>query len=91
LAEADKENIIAQGRRHKAAHDRAVTALRQAFAMLKAGRQAQGRSLSDLEERTGIGRAALSRLENTPDANPTVATLARYAEALGKELVVSFQ
>jgi predicted transcriptional regulator len=91
LAEAEKEDIIAQGRRHKAAHDRAIVALRQTFSLLKAERESQGLSLSDVEQRTGIGRAALSRLENAQDANPTIATLMRYAEALGKELVVSFQ
>jgi len=48
-------------------------------------------SLSDVEEKTGIGRSALSRLENETEPNPTVVTLIRYAEALGKELVVSFK
>jgi transcriptional regulator with XRE-family HTH domain len=47
--------------------------------------------LSDIEERTGIGRSALSRLENETEPNPTVVTLTRYAEALGKKLVVSFE
>jgi transcriptional regulator with XRE-family HTH domain len=47
--------------------------------------------LSDVEKRTGIGRAALSRLENETELNPTVVTLTRYAEALGKEVVVNFR
>ena len=62
-----------------------------AFRLLKAERQALGLSLSDIEEKSGIGRAALSRLENEAEPNPTVVTLTRYAEALGKRLVVSFQ
>jgi transcriptional regulator with XRE-family HTH domain len=45
-------------------------------------------SLSDIEERTGIGRPNLSRLENEAEANPTVTTLTRYAEALGKRLMI---
>ena len=44
-----------------------------------------------MEDRTGIGRAALSRLENDATCNPTVTTLTRYADALGKKLVVGFQ
>lgn len=79
------------GRRIKAAHKRIEVAVRDALKVLKAERLAQGLSLSDVEERSGIGRAALSRLENETEANPTVMTLTRYAEALGKKLVVSFE
>jgi transcriptional regulator with XRE-family HTH domain len=66
-------------------------AVRDAFRLLKAERQALGLSLSDLEEKSGIGRSALSRLENDKEPNPTVVTLTRYAAALGKHLVVSFK
>lgn len=65
-----------------------ATPLRQALAVLRAERERQGLSLADMNERTGIDRGALSRLENNEDANPTMATLERYAEALGKQLVV---
>jgi transcriptional regulator with XRE-family HTH domain len=44
-------------------------------------------SLSDLSARSGLDPAVLSRLENGHQANPTVATLARYTKALGKSLV----
>ncbi|MHB8973741.1 MAG: helix-turn-helix domain-containing protein [Pirellulaceae bacterium] len=64
------------------------TPLRQALTALRAERERQGLSLADINERTGIDRAALSRLENNQDANPTLATLERYAEALGKQMVV---
>lgn len=90
-AERDKEEIVAKGRRVKAARNRGKVEVRDALKILKAERQAQGLSLSDLERTTGIGRAALSRLENEPEANPTVATLTRYAEALGKSLVLSLE
>ncbi len=90
-AESEKEEILADGRKLKAAHDRAVHALCDAFKALKAERQSQGLSLSDIERRSGIGRAALSRLENETEPNPTVTTLTRYAEALGKRLVVRFE
>jgi DNA-binding phage protein len=64
------------------------TPLRQVLAALRAERERQGLSLADINERTGIDRAALSRLENNEEANPTLATLERYAEALGKQMVV---
>lgn len=64
------------------------TPLRQVLAALRAERERQGLSLADINERTGIDRAALSRLENNEDANPTLATLERYAEAVGRQMVV---
>jgi len=90
-AESEKEEILAKGRQIKAARSRAEVALRDALKFLRAERQAQGLSLSDVEQRTGIGRAALSRLENEAEPNATLATLTRYAQALGKTLVVSFE
>lgn len=64
------------------------TPIRQVLSALRAERQRLGLSLADIYERTGIDRAALSRLENNEDANPTLTTLERYAEALGKRMVV---
>ena len=64
------------------------TPLRQVLAALRTERERQGLSLADINERTGIDRAALSRLENNEDANPTLATLERYAQAVGKQMVV---
>ncbi len=64
------------------------TPLRQVLAALRAERERQGLSLADMQERTGIDRAALSRLENNEDANPTLTTLERYAEAVGRQMVV---
>lgn len=62
--------------------------LQDALALLKAERLRQHLSLSDIQERIGIERSNLSRLENEADANPTISTLSRYAEALGKRLFV---
>jgi transcriptional regulator with XRE-family HTH domain len=56
---------------------------------LKAAREAKGLSLADLSEITGMDRSALSKLETGQRPNPTVETLVRYAEAVGKRLVVS--
>ena len=64
------------------------TPLRQVLTALRAERLRLGLSLADINERSGIDRAALSRLENNEDANPTLATLERYAAAVGKQMVV---
>jgi transcriptional regulator with XRE-family HTH domain len=45
-------------------------------------------TLQELEDRTGIGSGAISRLENDPASNPTILTLQRIASALGKQLTV---
>ncbi|NLS93626.1 MAG: helix-turn-helix transcriptional regulator [Planctomycetaceae bacterium] len=37
--------------------------------------------------RTGISKSAISKLENNDDANPTINTLSKYADAL--EMVLS--
>lgn len=63
--------------------------LDELVAQLKAAREAQGLSLADLTQRTGMDRSALSKLETGHRPNPTLETLARYAEAVGKRLVVS--
>ena len=62
--------------------------LEDALALLKAERLRQELSLSDVQQRTGIEQPNLSRLENEVEANPTIATLVRYAEALGKRLLI---
>jgi DNA-binding XRE family transcriptional regulator len=58
---------------------------------LKKTREAAGLSLADVAERSGIDKAALSRLENGVHDNPTVETLMRYAAALGKKLSWTLQ
>jgi ribosome-binding protein aMBF1 (putative translation factor) len=72
-------------------HERmaALDQLEELLLQLKAAREAKGLSLSDLTVLTGMDRSALSKLETGQRANPTVETLVRYAEALGKRLVVS--
>ena len=64
--------------------------LRKTFAALKLLREQQGLSISDMAERTGMDRAMISRLENGQIDNPTLATVGRYAKALGKRVVVNF-
>ncbi len=63
-------------------------AIQHTMSVLKAERMKKGLSLSNMKERTGIERSTLSRLENNEEGNPTVNTLARYAEAVGKKVLV---
>ncbi len=63
--------------------------LRALFSRLKSERELKGLSLADLTELTGMDRSALSKLETGQRFNPTIDTLARYAEAVGKHLVVT--
>jgi DNA-binding Xre family transcriptional regulator len=77
--------LIARHQDRMEAEDQLQALLQQ----LKAAREAQGLSLADLTERTGMDRSALSKLETGQRPNPTFETLTRYAEAVGKRLVVS--
>jgi ribosome-binding protein aMBF1 (putative translation factor) len=61
----------------------ALVAFRRFVASLRRERERQGLSLADLAERAGIDKATLNRIENGR-CNPTVNTLARHVEALGK-------
>jgi len=56
---------------------------------LKSTREAKGLSLADMTDLTGMDSSALSKLETGRRVNPTIETLSRYAEAVGKRLVVS--
>jgi DNA-binding XRE family transcriptional regulator len=71
-----------------ARHEERMTAFGQVQSMvvqLKAAREKMGLSLSDLTARTGMDRSALSKLETGQRANPTIETLVRYADAVGKK------
>lgn len=71
-------------------HERmaALDQLDELVKQLKAAREEKGMSLAELTEATGMDRSALSKLETGQRPNPTVETLVRYAEAVGKRLVV---
>lgn len=75
----DVSEVVKQGEMIEIAH---------AGALLRAARQKAGLSLADVSKRTGIDRAALSRLENGANS-PTLTTLKRYADALGLQLQIS--
>ena len=66
-----------------------VDQLQELLNQLKAAHEQKGMSLADVTELTGMDRSAVSKLETGQRSNPTIDTLARYAEAVGKRLVVS--
>ena len=72
-------------------HERlsALDQLGELLRQLKVAREERGLSLSDLTDLTGMDRSAISKLETGQRPNPTVETLVRYAEAVGKHLMVS--
>jgi DNA-binding XRE family transcriptional regulator len=83
--EQERDELVAYGKKVKIRHD----TLRQAVAALKAAREALGLTLTDITARTGIEKSNLSRLENDPNPNPTIDTLCRYADAVGKEITIT--
>ena len=82
---ADLPDLIGRHHQRMASLDEVQELIKQR----KAAREAKGLSLADLTDLTGMDRSALSKLETGQRANPTVETLVRYAEAVGKRLVVS--
>lgn len=86
----EKDEIVALGRKYKAeALERlraAMDSLESIGAMLRKEREGKGYSLSDVARETGMHKPAVSKLETDPGSNPTIATLARYAMAIGKRL-----
>ena len=71
-----------------AINQRDFAAILTLLARFKAVRESQGLTLADVAERMGIDPPALSRLEAGKMLNPTVATLHKWAEALGQKLDV---
>lgn len=62
-----------------------------ALQALKRDRERCGLSITDVAERSGLDRAVVSRLENGKQDNPTVATLMRYAGAIGKRFLWTYE
>ncbi len=58
-------------------------------AMIEA-REEANMTQKDLAEKTGIAQGDISKLENG-SSNPSVRTLQRIAEGLGKKLVIEFK
>ncbi len=85
--ENEKDEIVRRGREVFAAHEQELS---ETMVAMRRARESLGLTLQDVAERMGTDRANISRLESGP-GNPTVATLARYAQALGRRLIISFE
>jgi DNA-binding XRE family transcriptional regulator len=72
-----------------AVNRQSFAAILSLVARFKAVREAQGLTLAEVAGRMGIDAPALSRLETGKVLNPTLATLHKWAEALGQKLDVS--
>lgn len=71
-----------------AVNPQSFAAILQLLARFKAVRESQGLTLAEVAQRMGIDAPALSRLETGKMLNPTLATLHKWAEALGQKLDV---
>jgi DNA-binding XRE family transcriptional regulator len=82
-AEQAENEIDMAGARRARDRSRRMRALIEA---LKAERERQGLSLEAMGQRIGMDRKNLYRIESDPNANPTLETIDRLAEALGKDI-----
>jgi ribosome-binding protein aMBF1 (putative translation factor) len=80
--ECDPDNVMTMGMYFD---------VQKALQALKRERERSGVSISDVAEHSGLDRAVVSRLENGKQDNPTVATLMRYAAAIGKRFLWSYE
>src|SRR6266481_5757521 len=69
-------------------NQQSFAAILSLVARFKAERESQHLTLAEVAERMEIDAPALSRLETGKMLNPTLATLHKWAEALGQKLEV---
>jgi DNA-binding XRE family transcriptional regulator len=65
------------------------TAILSLAARFKSIRESQGTTLAEVADRMGIDAPALSKLETGKTLNPTLATMHKWAEALGQKLDIN--
>ena len=95
---AEEEAVRRQHAANPVRQRPAGTINRQSFAAIlsliarfKAERERQGLTLAEVAGRMQIDPPALSRLETGKMLNPTLATLHKWAEALGQKLVADLE
>lgn len=64
--------------------------IQRALQALKRERKRSGLTLVEVAKRSGLNRAVVSRLETGKQDNPTVTTLMRYAAAIGKRFLWTY-
>lgn len=87
----DLRDLVAAGEYSEPIRQGTYFELMHLAASLKKLRTRARLSLADMSARTGMDRAALSRLENGVADNPTLATMDRYLQALGKRMIIAFE
>ncbi|MGO8900859.1 MAG: helix-turn-helix domain-containing protein [Isosphaeraceae bacterium] len=80
--QAEQEDVI-----RKVREEFPPLAIDPALAALRAERERQGLSLSDVSERSGIDRTTISKLETGKVPNPTVSTLRALNKRLSWSLI----
>jgi DNA-binding XRE family transcriptional regulator len=86
--EREKDWIDAKSKDLKQKHDAQIQHI---ATLLRTSRVEAGLSLSQLAQRTGMTRQAISRIESGENHNPTMSTIVRLAEALNKQWVIDLQ
>jgi DNA-binding phage protein len=79
----EKDQIVAKAKAAFARHEK----IKMTIARLKAARLAKQLTLEQVSERSGIGKANLSRLENEESPNPTIDTVLRISDAIGIQIL----
>lgn len=82
------EELAASGQYTEPVKHGVILDAMQVSHLLKDARQTSQLTLSDVSDRCGLDRVAISRLENGVYENTTIATLNRLAGAYGKKFVV---
>ncbi len=82
------EDLIASGEYEGPISQGSLVSYFATVAKLKHERQRQGLTLSEVSDRSGLDIGLLSRLENGKVINPTLTTLWRYADALGRTVTL---
>jgi hypothetical protein len=85
------EELVASGEFEGPYRHGDVMAFLSAIAALKRRRDQLGLSLAEVSGRSGLDKGMLSRLENGKILNPTMATLWRYAEAVGMQVALAVE
>lgn len=87
-AEVDAERASIE-KRGKESRTRSRNRKQRIASQLRAAREAAGMSLADVAAATGMTRQAILRIESGENVNPTLSTIGRIAEALGKSVDIT--
>ena len=85
------ESLVASGDFEQPVNQGDYFSVLELAAAIKSARQAKRLSLAQVASRSGIDKAAISRIETGQNLNPTVATLETIARAIGSRLRFSLE